>query len=94
MVVLIFSSGKCALDHPHHVLPKMFGLANAFMDENYADSKPASISSSPRTDACKVMLQELRKETKLRSMIDQWELMSSGKLDTEQMLKAQAHFPF
>lgn len=73
------------MDHPHHILPKIFALANAFKDEEFKDevdaenSRRLPISSSPRTDASQNLLRQLKNNKKLRHIIEQWEKMSNGR---------------
>lgn len=74
----IFIVAKCAIDHPHHVLPKIFALANAFKDENSVLNRE-TMNSSPRTDSSRILLQQLKTNSKLGRIIEQWENMSDGK---------------
>lgn len=77
-----FVLAKCAKHHPHHVLPKIFAIFNAFKDEDFikdAKQKPKTISSSPRTDAAGQLLQKLKADTGLRDIIVQLERMYEGK---------------
>lgn len=72
---------KCAAHHPHHVLPKVMALFNAFKDEIYvSDSKQKSknVPNSPRTDAATKLLQELKGNSGLRDIIVQMERMWEG----------------
>lgn len=67
---------KCAKDHPHHVIMKLFALANAHIDgENVGDTP-----SPARTDASKLILNKLRADVGTRSIVDQMEQMCTGKL--------------
>lgn len=67
------------MHHPHHVIPKVFALANAFMDEKIVGSKLKAVSNSPRTDMAKSLLTAFKDDEKLRPIVDQWEKMSTGK---------------
>ncbi|XP_055323121.1 serine/threonine-protein kinase ATM isoform X2 [Sitodiplosis mosellana] len=68
---------RCALEHPHHVLPKVLALVNAFKDDEFIhDAKNrSSISSSPRIDAAFKLLQVMKGRRELRDIIFQMELM-------------------
>lgn len=77
----LFDLAKCAAHHPHHVLPKLMALVNAFKDEIYTkDSKQKSnnVSSSPRTDAATKLLQQLKSDSGLYDIIIQMERMCEG----------------
>lgn len=69
---------KCALLHPHHVLPKVLALVNAFKDEQFIEGKKNSISSSPRTDAAMKLIQKMKQYHQLRDIIVQMERMFDG----------------
>lgn len=70
----------CALQHPHHVLPKILALVNAFKDDEFIADKiqKSKMSNSPRTNAAVKLLQRLKGEAKLRDIIIQMERMSKG----------------
>lgn len=77
-----FLLAKCAKHHPHHVLPKIFAIFNAFKDEDFikdAKQKSKTISSSPRTDAAGQLLQKLKSVAGLCDIIVQLERMYEGK---------------
>lgn len=82
LIYSYFDSVKCAIDHPHHVLPKVFALVNAFKDDIYIHDprqKKKTVSSSPRTDAAINLLQRLKGDARLRDTIIQMERMCEGK---------------
>lgn len=66
------------MHHPHHVIPKIFALANAFMDEKIVGSKLKAVSTSPRTNTAKALLDAFKGDDNLRPIVDQWEKMSTG----------------
>lgn len=66
------------MHHPHHVIPKIFALANAFMDEKIVGSTLKAVSTSPRTNTAKALLDVFKTEDKLRPIVDQWDIMSTG----------------
>lgn len=69
---------KCAMDHPHHVLPKVLALVNAFKDEEFLDQSLKS--SSPRTDAASKVLSTMKQNDDLRAIIVQMERMCAGNM--------------
>lgn len=78
---IFFLLAKCANHHPHHVLPKVFALYNAFKDEEYikdASQKSKTLSMSPRTDAAVQLVQKLKGDAGLRDIIIQMEKMCQG----------------
>lgn len=77
---------KCALDHPHHVLPKVLALVNAFKDEETLEK-----SSSPRTDAATKLLQKMKEKAILRPIIVQMEKMYEGELQMNTILIRQLY---
>lgn len=86
----LLDSVKCAVDHPHHVLPKVFALVNAFKDEIYIKDpkqKTKTVSSSPRTDAAAKLLQRLKGDARLRDTIIEMERMNEGSFSKEIIFK-------
>lgn len=82
LVLIVYFTVRCAIDHPYHVLPKVFALVNAYKDEIYPkDAKQKTnntISSSPRTEAATNLLQQLKTNRKLRDIIMQMDTMCEG----------------
>lgn len=70
----------CAKRHPHHVLPKVMELFNAFKDEDFVTDpkQKMPISNSPRTIAAGQLLQKLKSFPELREIIVQMERMCEG----------------
>ncbi|XP_031619505.1 serine/threonine-protein kinase ATM [Contarinia nasturtii] len=68
---------RCALQHPHHVLPKVLALVNAFKDDRFIEdvNSKSAISSSPRTDAAAKLLQIMKGYSALRDIICEMERM-------------------
>lgn len=73
---------RCASEHPHHVLPKVLALVNAFKDDEFIQGtmNKTTVSCSPRTDAAVKLLQVMKGRPQLRDIIVQMERMFEGKI--------------
>lgn len=75
---------KCAEEHPHHVIMKLFALANAHVDGDHSGDTP----SPARTDASKIILNKLRAKVGTRSIVEQMEQMCTGIVNNMSFFKS------
>ena len=72
---------RCALDHPHHVLPIVFALRNANLDEYCEKNKPPPGDGSggdARSKAANTMLQDLKKIPNFTNIITKYATLTTG----------------
>lgn len=62
---------RCAIDHPYHTIHQILALTNAFKDD--PTSKPAS--TPQRVHGARKLLQKLKNNSNLRSILQQMEKM-------------------
>lgn len=86
LFISLFRLVKCALHHPHHVLPKVLALVNAFKDDEFIKGakNKSTISSSPRSDAAVKLLRKMKTYGQLCDTIIQMERMFEGKKKPKQ----------
>ncbi len=71
---------RCALEHPHHVLPIVLALKNANLDEFFENNKPPPDNhcGDARSKAAYIMLRDMKKVRNFENIISKYSELSLG----------------